>query len=164
LRLRIGDGRRRRTLSLPILWRCVRARHGAITTLRTVRPRGLPTRRGLRVSVRGPRSVRPGTSATYRVRVRNRRTRPRERLRSSLWNVVVRGIGPLPASGRSTAVIRPRLVTRRIRELRRRRSKTFRLRVHIPRAARGRSCFTAVALADAARPARARLCAPVARR
>ena len=161
LRLRIGDGRHRRTLSLPILWRCVRARHGAITALRTVRPKRLPARRGLRLSLRGPRRVRPGTSATYRVRVRNRRTRPRQRLRSSLWNVVVRGTGPLLVSSRLTAATRPRLVIRRIPELRRGRSKTFRLRVHIPRAARGRSCFTAVALADAARPAGARLCARV---
>jgi hypothetical protein len=52
LRLRISDGRHRRRVSLPILWRCVRARHGSITTLRTVRPRRLPTRRGLAVAAR----------------------------------------------------------------------------------------------------------------
>jgi hypothetical protein len=72
VRLRISDGGHTRRVSLPLLWRCVRARHGAITALRTVRPEQLPARRGLRVSLRGPRSVRPGTSATYRLRVRNR--------------------------------------------------------------------------------------------
>jgi hypothetical protein len=161
LRLRISDGGHRRRVSLPILWRCVRARHGGITALRTVRPKRLPARRGLRVSVRGPRTVRPGTSATYRLRVRNRRTRPRSRLRSSLWHVLMRATAPSRVSSRPPGVIPARLIIRRIHELRRGRSKTFRLRVRLPQAARGRYCFSAVALADSARPARARRCARV---
>ena len=54
-----------------------------------------------------------------------------------------------------------RLIIRRIHELRGGRSKTFRLRVRLPQAARARYCFSAVALADSARLARARLCARV---
>jgi hypothetical protein len=78
--------------------------------------------------------------------------------------VIVRGTGFSLVSRHPRAISRPQRITRRIQELRRGRSKTFRMRVRIPRVAHGRSCVAAVASADAARPARARLCARVARR
>jgi hypothetical protein len=54
-----------------------------------------------------------------------------------------------------------RLIIRRIHELRRGRSETFRRRVRLPQTADARYCFSAVALADSARLARARPCARV---
>jgi hypothetical protein len=165
LRLRLSDGRRRSMVSLPIVWRCVRARHGMITTLRTVAPKRLAARRGLGVSLRGPRTVKSGTTATYRVRVLDRRAGSRKRLRSALWHVIVEETTEPPqVSRRPTTVTRRRLAIRRIHELRRGRSRTYLLRVRVPRAARGRSCVSAMVLADAARPARARLCAHVVSR
>jgi FG-GAP-like repeat len=87
-RLRISDGRTRRLVRLTHPLRCVRDPRGNISRLVGVRPRRHPTRGGLAVTLRGPRRVRPGTTARYVARLHNRRS-GRDRLRSSLWDVTL---------------------------------------------------------------------------
>jgi hypothetical protein len=144
-RLRISDGRRRRLVRLTHPLRCVRDRRGNMSRLVGVRPRRHATRGGLAVTLRGPRRVRPGTTARYVARVHNRRS-GRDRLRSSLWDVTL-----LALRGRRT----------RLSELRAGRSRSLSFTRRVPRTGRRRFCVDVVAAAPGARPARARVCSPV---
>ncbi len=151
--LQISDGRLKRTVSLPTLWRCVRNRAGAISALQTVAPTRLPAHQGLALSLRGPRTVRPGATVTYRVQVRNRRAGRRDRILSSLWHLLVQGGVTANATNN-----RPKTMRWPIAELRRGRTRTLPLHFRVPRSAAGRLCITATAGADSARSAGARLC------
>jgi hypothetical protein len=144
-RLRISDGRTRRLVRLTHPLRCVRDRRGNMSRLVGVRPRRHATRGGLAVTLRGPRRVRPGTTARYVARLHNRRS-GRDRLRSSLWDVTL-----LAFRGRRT----------RISELRAGRSRSLTFTRRVPRTGRRRFCVDVVAAAPGARPARARDCSPV---
>ena len=115
---------------------------------RSAGPRALPQhpgRGGLAVSLRGPSRVQRGTTARYVVRVRNRR-RGRDRLRSSLWDVVLH-------------IRRGRTV--RIAAVRPGRSRSLMLSRRVPRSARHRFCVDAAATAAGARAAHAKACAAV---
>ena len=153
----LTDGARTIPARLAGIWRCVRDRSGTITRLLPVPPPRLSRRPGLAVSVSGPRNVVPGHQTTYLIRVSNRRRGPRDRFASSLWHVLV--YGSLRAG--SATANRSLGPISRVTELRRGRSRTFRVTVTIPRAARGRACVSVGALADAARTAAARTCALV---
>jgi FG-GAP-like repeat len=144
-RLRISDGRTRRLVRLTHPVRCVRDRRGNMDRLVPVRPRRHRSRGGLAVTLRGPRRVRPGTTARYVARVHNRR-RGNDRLRSSLWDVTLAAF-----RGRRT----------RISELRRGRSHSVTFTRRVPRTARRRFCVDVVATAAGARPASARVCVPI---
>ncbi len=152
-RLVISDGRIRHRIRVERHVRCARDARGNVDRLVPVRYRSHPARPGLAVSLRGPSRVQRGTTAGYVVRVRNRR-RGHDRLRSSLWGVTLHGGGP----------------RKRIRELRRGRTRTFRFTVRVPRSAgtarvgstpRGRFCVGVGASAPGARTAGARACARV---
>jgi hypothetical protein len=159
----ISDGHRARTLTVPVTYKCVRGRGGAVIGLRAATPRPPQQRPGLAVSISGPRKVRPGSAATYRVRLRNTRRRPKDRVISSLWNVAaaLRLTRPAGAGGRTLAV-------RRVKELRRGKSKTLRIRVDLPARLRhsvaGRVCVSVLAGAESARPAAGQTCASRAKR
>ena len=164
-KMRLHDGRESKTVALDGQWRCVRDRAGVISELRAVAPKRLPQRPGLAVSLAGPSTVTRGAVVTYRVRVHNRRHGPSDRAVSSLWHVIVDGF-VAPAADAGQAAANPSLLTttRRLAELRRGRSRTLALLVHIPGSAKARVCVTAAAGADSARPATARVCSTMAAR
>jgi hypothetical protein len=143
-RLVISDGRMRRRVSLSHHVRCRRGARGNVDRLEYVRYRDYRPRGGLAVTLRGPRSVRPGTKATYVARVHNRR-RAKDRMVSSLWDVTL------------TEGTR----TKRIRELRRGRTRRVTFTVRVPRSTRGRFCAVAVGGAGGTRPASDRVCSRV---
>ena len=142
-RLVVSDGRRRHPVVLTHRVRCRRDARGNVDRLVRVRQRVHPRRGGLAVSLRGPRRVEPGAKAIYVARVSNRR-RGRDRLRSSVWDVRV-------AAHRGT---------KRIRELRRGRSRTFVFTRRVPRHAR-RTCVPVAASAPGTRTAVDRVCSRV---
>ena len=145
-RLRIVHGTDRHRLRLEHHVRCARDRRGNIHRVVRAREASYPVRRGLTVSLHGPRRVQPGTVVTYTARLRNQR-RGRDKLRSSLWDVT------LTHATRTT----------RIRELRRGRTRRVTFTRRVPRTAtRSRMCVTVVATAAGARAADARSCAAVA--
>jgi hypothetical protein len=153
----ISHGRTRRRVTLSHHVRCRRDARGNVNRLEYVRYRHYRRRRGLAVTLRGPRIVRPGATVRYVARVHNRRRARRGangRMVSSLWDVTL-------TDGRRT---------KRIRELRRGRTRTFAFTIRVPRNARTvrapgtprrRFCAVAVAGATAARPASDRACASV---
>ncbi len=151
-RLVISDGRHRTGINLRHHVRCMRDARGNVDRLEYVRYRRYQARGGLAVTLRGPRSVRPGATVTYVARVHNRR-RHSHRLVSSLWDITL------------TTGTR----TKHIPELRRGRSRTlvFTVRVprsapvSVPRAPRGRFCIEATAGAPGVRADRARACSRV---
>ena len=157
--LRLMDGHSAHTVTLTGVWRCIRDRNLSITKLATVAPKPLKLRRGLAVSMAGPRKVTAGRTVTYRIRVRNTR-RGTDRLATSLWDVVIQR--KLTRKRRGASALRSSIV--RLRELRRGKSRTLRFRVRIPRQISGTVCISAVASADSARSASARVCPHVARR
>ena len=145
-RLAISDGRSRHRLRLEHHVRCVRDRRGNVHRLVRVREPSYPARRGLTVSLHGPRRVQPGTVVSYVARLRNQR-RGKDRLASSLWDVT------LTRATRTT----------RIRELRRGRTRSVTFTRRVPRTTtRSRFCVSVVATAAGARAADARSCAAVA--
>ncbi len=152
--IRLYDGARTDPVHVSGLWRCVWNRVGAVTSLRTLSAKPLPHRPGLAVSIAGPRTVRAGAIVTYVVRVDDRRPARRNRIISSLWHVVVEAVSA-PSGARLRTQVRSR--TWRITELRRGRSRSFRLEVHAPAA--GHFCTDVYAQADSARSAASRLCA-----
>ena len=152
-RLRISDGSRSRDVRFGHAWRCRRDRTGTIARLVPVARKRLRLRAGLAATLDGPRVVRAGSSATYRIGVANRRT-GKNRLRSSLWHVRVVGL-------RSPADARPVRRRWKIVELRRGRSRTFVLRVTVPAHAGGRHCTNVMVHATGARSATERICARV---
>lgn len=164
----LSNGHGTRTISLPSTWECVRDRAGTITTMRTIAPTPPAQRPGLRVFIRGPRTVIPGSTVSYTVELRNNRRGPRNRTMSSLWNLTTR-VNLMPGrSGQPAPSVRfaaPTIV-RQFRELRRGRSKTLRIVMHIPAALSETNlqqvCVTAGATADAARSAFAQTCATLA--
>jgi hypothetical protein len=143
-RLVISDGRTRHRIRLTQHVRCVRDRRGNVHRLEPVRFRAYPARPGLAVTLRGPRRVQPGTAARYVARVHNRR-RGTRRLASSLWHVTLNN----------------RARPRRIKELRRGRSRRLVFMRRVPRSARRRFCVDVLASAAGARAARARVCSRV---
>ena len=152
-RLVISDGRTLHRILVRQQLRCARDARGNVDRLVPVRNRRYPARPGLAVSLRGPSRVRPGTRAAYVARVRNRR-HGHDRLRSSLWDVTLYGRAP----------------TKRIRELRRGRTRTFDFTVKVPRNAgsgpaastpRGRFCVGVGVSAAGARGEGARVCSRV---
>ena len=147
--LTISDGRTRHRIVLKHHVRCLRDARGNIDRLVRVRPRRHPLRRGLAVSLYGPRHVRPGTTARFVAHVRNRR-RGSRRLLSSLWDITL-DAHTRNGHGR----------TARIHELRRGRSRRVTFTRPVPRGARGRFCAVVVATAPATRGVHARACAPV---
>ena len=164
--LRLSNGHRTQTISMPATWRCMRNRAGSITKIITVKPTAPAHRPGLRVSVRAPRRVYPGTTINYRVHLHNTRNGHGGRTASSLWNLAAT-VNVTPARGtrraakdRVTHSVRP--VVRRLRELRHGHTRTLRIAVHIPSALRHtqahRVCISTLATADAARSASARTC------
>ena len=144
-RLVIRHGRVRHRLRLEHRVRCGRDARGNVDRLVLVRNRSVRLRRGLAVSLRGPRSVRPGTSVRYTARLRNRRDGG-GRTASSLWDVTLNDLRR----------------TRRIRELRRGRSRSVSFTRRVPATARTPFCVHVVATAAGARATRARTCAAVA--
>jgi hypothetical protein len=155
-RLVIRNGRARRRIVVPHHMRCRRDAAGNIDRLVYIRNRPHRLRPGLAVTLRGPRRVRPGTTARYVVRVHNRRRRGDDRLVSSLWDVTLTG------GGRTTRTRRLRSgPSRRIRELRAGRTRRLAFTIRVPRAAHGRLCADAVAAAPGARADRARACSLV---
>jgi hypothetical protein len=160
--LTLSDGHVSRTVSLPAQWKCVRDRGGAVTGMRTLAPRTPAQHSGLDLSITGPRRVTPGSVATYTVRVHNKRRRPHRRGSSSLWHILVHGRLIPVADRRQLTPQVPAPVVRRLRELRRGKTKVLRIPVRIPSASRRASphrvCVAALAIADSARPASARVC------
>jgi hypothetical protein len=144
-RVSISDGHARRRVVLTHWMRCQRDARGNVHRLRYVRVRDHRFRPGLAVTLRGPRRVTPGSTASYIARVRNTRRRTRDPMVSSLWDVNVRD----------------RARTTRIHRLRRGRSRTVTFTRRIPQAARGIFCPVVVATAPGARSARARVCSRV---
>jgi hypothetical protein len=99
-----------------------------------------------------------GSTATYHIRVHNRRARG-NRLVSSLWDLTVHSVSGAVVDGRAT------MIRRRdwgIAELRRGRARTLVLRARVPRTAGARFCVRVTAEAGAARPDQAQSCAPIA--
>jgi hypothetical protein len=152
----ISDGHRRHRIVLQHPVRCRRDARGNVSSLTYIRNRPHRLRPGVAVTLRGPRAVRPGTTARYLARVHNRRSRRGDRLLSSLWDVT------LATGGRTTRTLQLRAVrSRRIRELRAGRSRRVVFTIGVPRAARGRLCAQAVAAAPGARADRARACSRI---
>ena len=141
-RLVLRDAGIRRRITLFHHVRCQRDARGNVHRLKFVRFREYPARSGLDVTVRGPRRVLPGADATYVARVRNRRSGG-SRPASSLWDVTL-------SSGDRE---------RRIRELRRGRSRSISFRHRAPRAAGKRFCVSIRAVGPGLRPAADRFCA-----
>jgi len=164
--LQLSDGRASETVSLPAEWTCVRNRGGAVTGLRTVAPPSPAQHPGLALSVTGPRSVIPGSIATYTVRVRNTRRGPSNPYISALWHILVHA-GLAPVTNRTNIAIRaPSPVLRPLAELRHGKTKVLQVRIRIPggllQASIRRVCVAAGAIADSARPAGAQACSAVA--
>ena len=151
-RLRLRDRGLSRRITMRQRWRCVRDRKGEFTGIRPIKPRRPAARPGLAVRLGAPRVLASGRRATVRVTVANQRRRRSDRVASSLWDLrITGGAGSTPR-------------TIRFKELRAGRSRTVRLTVPVPRAARGRVCVRVAAGAASARGASARRCARVASR
>jgi hypothetical protein len=145
-RLAIAHGSARHRLRLEHHVHCVRDRRGNVHRLVRVREPSYPARRGLTVSLHGPRRVQPGAVVRYVARLRNQR-RGKDRLASSLWDVT------LKHATRTT----------RIRELRRGHTRSVTFTRRVPRTTtQSRLCVSVVATAAGARAADARSCAAVA--
>ena len=149
-RLQLSDGTSRGAIALRQPWRCVRGRKGEFTGIRPITPRRPATRPGLAVHLRTPDVLTTGRRATVLVTVTNRRRARPSRVESSLWHLRITGTAGGPAQ------------TVRAKELRARRSRTVRLRLPVPDAARRRLCVRVTAGADSARPASARRCVRIA--
>jgi hypothetical protein len=146
-RLRLSDGRRRRTQVIRRSWRCERDRTGKIMRLRLVNERRARVlRHGLRSRIVLPRSIRPGARTIARLRVINARRR------GALRHVVV--TGSYVARGRGASG----MVAKRIAPLGAGRSRTVRLRLRVPRTARGRLCVRTTAIAALAHDSTRRAC------
>jgi hypothetical protein len=163
--LQLSDGRTTVPVSLPADWTCVRDRGGRVTGLRTVKPPAPRQHPGLALSVTGPRTVRPGSIATFAIRVRNTRRGPHNRYISSLWHIRVQaGLNP-PTNRKKVAIAVPPPVVRKLGELRRGKVHVLRIGVQIPngllQASIHHVCLSAGAIADSARPADARACVAV---
>jgi hypothetical protein len=163
--LQLSDGHSTPTVSLPAEWTCVRNRGGAVTGLRTVAPPSLARHPGLALSVRGPRTVIPGSIATYTIRVRNTRRRPSNPYISSLWHILVHAsLAPI-TNGKNVKISAPGPVLRRITRLRDGKTEVLRIPLRIPdgllRASIDRVCVAAGAIADSARAAGAQACSAV---
>jgi hypothetical protein len=165
--LTVSDGHHTKTIMLPATWRCLRNRGGAITAIRTLKPTAPAHRPGLRISVRGPRAVTPGSTVRFTVRLHNTRRRPRNRTISSLWNLATTVyLMPARTHRRATKVhFRTVPIVRRLRELRRGRAHNLQVAIHIPaalsRTRLRRVCITAQTTADATRAAHTQHCAAV---
>ena len=163
--LQLSNGHTTHTVSLPADWRCVRNRGGAVIGLRTVAPPKPVQRRGLALSVKGPRRVIAGSIASYTIRVRNTRRGPRNRDMSSLWHIRVQSNLIPVANGTKLKIRVPGRVVHRITELRHNRMKLLRIRIRIPggvkQASIHRICLYTGAIADSARPASAKVCSAV---
>ena len=143
-RLRIRDGSGRvLPVSLRPHWRCRRDRLGAVHRLVVRQPEArTPSRGGLALALRGPRRAKAGGTATYVIRVRNRR-------RTAAYDVLVHGFTArgLRASRARGAAGGPRSRVWRLARLRPGRSRTLRLRVRVARSAAGTQRVVAVAQA-----------------
>jgi hypothetical protein len=160
--LRLSDGSKRLPVRWRELWRCVCDRAGAISELRPVSPPSLHLRPGLGVSLVGPRAVTAGATVTYRVRLRNLRRGLSESLVAALWHLVAQGAASVvPVRGERKSGRALVHASWRIRELRPAKSMVLRLRVRVPVSSAVRLCVAAMAGADAARAASARLCARI---
>jgi hypothetical protein len=130
----------------------VRDRKGEFTGIRPIKPRRPAARPGLAMRLGAPRVLASGRRATVRVTVANQRRRRSDRVASSLWDLrITGGAGSTPR-------------TIRFKQLRAGRSRTVRLTVPVPLAARGRVCVHVAASAASARGASAQRCAPAADR
>jgi hypothetical protein len=133
-----------------------------IIGLRPAPQRRISQRSGLRLTPVGPRAVAAGSTVTYRLRLRNLRRGPRNRLVASLWHLTATGSAfAIPVGGSLKArreLVRSRW---RVAELRAKHSRTLSLRVQVPVSSAARVCVAADATADSARPARAVVCARV---
>jgi uncharacterized repeat protein (TIGR01451 family) len=130
-RLRLRAGRRLRVVSLSPDWHCRRNSIGAVQRLVVGRSQlRAPRRSPLAVTVRGPRRLRTGRTATYRIKVTNRRP-------TTAYDVVVRAILPpeLTVRGRRSG---RREVRWRFRSLAGRRSRSVRLGARVGGPAAGR--------------------------
>jgi hypothetical protein len=151
-RVRLRDGRTRTTRVIRRHWRCERDRYGNVVRLRVVRRRpSHRLRRGLQSRLELPASVRPGTTARARVKVRNARRRGPS---ATLWHVTVAGSYTTSRRAR-------RIIGKRIRRLGAGHSRTVRLRLRVPRSARGRLCVHTTTTADLARHSTRRRCIPI---
>ena len=164
--LQLSDGRVTETVSLPAQWTCVRNRGGAVTGLHTVEPPSPAQHRALAVSIAGPRTVTPGSIATYTVSVHNTRRGPRNPDISSLSNILVRVSLGQGASPKPTLIRGPDPVVRRLPELRPGETKLLRISMLVPdglqQASIDRVCAAAGAIAHSTRPAGAEACSNVA--
>jgi hypothetical protein len=146
-RLRLTDGRRRLSPAIRRSWRCERDRTGKIVRLRLVNERRARVlRHGLRSRLVLPRSIRPGTMVIARLRVSNARRR------GAFRHVVV--TGSYVARGRGASGV----VAKRIAPLGAGRSRTVRLRLRVPRSARGRLCVRTTSIAALAHDSTRRAC------
>ena len=163
--LKLSDGHRTQTVSLPAQWTCVRNRAGGVTRLRTVAPQSPARHPGLALSTTGPRRVSPGSSATYTIRVHNTRRSSRARNASALWHILVHASLVPITKRKHIAISLPPPVLRRLGELRHGRTKLLKVRLRIPRGLRrasiSRVCLAVGVIADSARPAGARACSAV---
>ena len=147
VQLLLRAGTHEQTITLPSLWRCHPDRRGNLDALSPITPKPPVARRGLQISIHGPRTAIAGSTVSYRVTVHNQRAQPRDRLVSSLWNLrVIAG-----ARGRQEH-------QREINELRRRRARTLSLAIRLPRGHLKHYCVTTAATADSARGAQAHFC------
>jgi hypothetical protein len=125
--------------------RCRRDAKGNVSRLVAVRHPARTHRPGLDVSLRGPRTVEPGTQVRYVARVRNRRHTGGDRMASSLWDVRV-GAGERRV---------------RIRELPAGKARRIRFSLTVPERAQGRICAQAAAGAPGARADHDTVCSRV---
>jgi hypothetical protein len=149
-RLRIRDGRTTQTVPLREGWRCRSDRRGDFVGITPIPPRRTVRRPGLAVRMRIPRTLEAGRSATVLVIVTNRRSRRAVRVVSSLWDL------------RITVRTNGSLRSRHLNELHAGRSRTLRISIRVPRAARRSICIEVIADAPSAHAAIARRCASLA--
>ena len=149
-RLRLRDRGATGRITTRQRWRCVRDRKGEFTGIRPIAPRRPTARPGLAVRLQTPRVLTAGGRASVLVTVTNRRRARPSRVVSSLWHLRITG----------TAGGRPQ--TLGVNELRARRSRTLRLTLPVPGAARRRACVRLTVGADSAHPATARRCVRIA--
>lgn len=163
--LELSDGTATYSVSLPADWTCTRNRGGGITGLRTVTPPSPAQHRGLALSVSAPRTVIPGSTATYTIRLHNTRRGPSNPYISSLWHILVRATLTPLTKQESSAVRGPRPVTAQVTELRHGKTKVLRVRIRVPsglvQASIRHACVSVSAIADSTRPAAVRACSVV---
>jgi hypothetical protein len=156
--LRLRDGSKTDTVSLPAVWRCVRDRAGLIAEMLPVHEPGPAQRPGLAVRLSGPTTVTSGSTVTYGITARNTRRGPRDRDVSSLWHLALEVFSTIRPTPGGTSTLPRAIFVGRLPELRRGRSRTMLFRVHIPSTAAGSFCVGVVGDADSARPASSQLC------